>query len=77
MKTFDLENFNPDCMDENELADCIEQTAGNDDLFLIHLYLLHKIGAVRYRKSGFINLALESEERCEAVYNQLPKKMRW
>jgi len=40
-------------------------------------YAESKLGAMQARMDGQIGLALRYEEKCETIYNSLPKKARW
>jgi hypothetical protein len=44
---------------------------------LMALYAAELLEARRYRAQGHIADALKVEERCEAIYRQLPEYARW
>lgn len=41
------------------------------------LYAVEALTARRYRAEGHVTAALKVEERCRAIYEQLPEHARW
>jgi hypothetical protein len=44
---------------------------------LLALYAIESLEARRYRAQGHVADALKVEERCQAIYRQLPEYARW
>jgi hypothetical protein len=75
----ELQDLNLDCMTTAELEGLLPRLELGEGLVEIQLwtYAYLKIGAMKWRERGVIQMAELLERNCESIYKELPSRYLW